>query len=84
MITKLTEKIKSQKNEQVVQFNFKEKYEGIAGTCPDCGDIVSYDHLFYKYICINPECGFEANINRERIISKCVKNLTESKSEKSL
>ena len=69
MLTKLTEKIKSQKSE-TIQFDFKEKYEGIAGCCPDCNSIVSYDVLFHKYVCINPECGFEANINRERIVRK--------------
>ena len=69
MLTKLTEKIKSQKSE-TIQFDFKEKYEGIAGHCPDCGDIVSYNSFFLRYFCANVECDFEANINRERIVKK--------------
>ena len=68
MIKQLTQKLKEQK--QSIQFDFKERYEGIAGTCPDCGDIVSYNSYFHIYFCANVECGFEANINRERIIKK--------------
>ena len=73
MIKKLTEKLEQQKQE-TVKFDFKEKYEGIAGSCPDCGSIVTYDCIFHRYVCLNPECGFEANICRERIIHKRLKN----------
>ena len=73
MIKKLTEKIKEQKTESI-QYNFKEKHEGIAGTCPDCGSIVSYNSFFHRYVCINLECEFEADIKRERVVKKLVSN----------
>ena len=73
MIKKLTqqlkeEKLKTQNEEQV--FNFKEKHEGIAGNCPDCGEIVSYNSFFHRYVCANLECEFEADISRRRIVRK--------------
>ena len=81
MIKQLTEKIKDQKKD-TIQYDFKEKHDGIAGTCPDCGSIVTYDIIFYKYVCINSKCGFEANIKRERIIKKRLCNNEETKIEK--
>ena len=81
MIKQLTEKIKDQKKEPI-QYNFKEKHEGIAGQCPDCGDIVTYNSFFLRYVCANPECEFEANIKRERIIPKRINSQT-TKTEQS-
>ncbi len=78
MIKQLTEKLKQEK-EQSLQYDFKEKYEGIAGCCPDCGDIVSYNSFFLRYFCANVECGFEANINRERIVRKKTNNQLDQK-----
>ena len=73
MISKLTAIKSNQKNESE-HFNFKEKYEGIAGECPDCKSIVTYDCIFSKYVCLNPECEFQADISRRRIIrNKSVK-----------
>lgn len=66
MIKKLTEKIKLQKGE-LVRYDFVAKCTGVAGFCPDCGEIVSFVAELKKYICINPDCDFEADINRERI-----------------
>lgn len=82
MIKKLIEKTTKTENEPV-QYDFKEKYEGIAGTCPDCGDIVYYDSVFYKYVCVNLDCGFEANIKRQRKTKNNSSN-SEIKTEKSL
>ena len=82
MITKLIKKFNTKANE-TERFDFKEKYEGIAGTCPDCGSIVTYDILFHKYICINQDCGFEANINRERIMKRISKQ-SEQTSEQTI
>ena len=66
MIKKLTEKIKLQKGE-LIRYDFVEKCTSVAGFCPDCGEVVSFVAEIKKYICINPDCDFEANINRERI-----------------
>ena len=82
MIKKLTQKLKE--NKFTTQFDFKEKHEGIAGFCPDCGNIVSYDSYFHRYVCINLECDFEANINRERIIHKRLNNNQITKTEQTL
>jgi len=73
MINKLIQQIKEEKQKQQNEeqiFNFKEKHEGIAGNCPDCGDIVSYNSFFHRYICANVECEFEADISRKRIVKK--------------
>ena len=81
MIKQLTEKLKQEKN-QSMQYDFKEKYEGIAGCCPDCNSIVSYNSFFMRYTCINPECNFEADISKKRIVKKplTLAQQTESKS----
>lgn len=66
MIKKLTEKIKLQKGE-LVKYDFLEKCTGVAGFCPDCGEVVLFIKELNRYICLNPDCDFEADINRERV-----------------
>ena len=63
MIKTLTKKIEKQKE----NFNFKEKNTGVAGICPDCKGIVSFNSYNQRYECTTKECCFEANLNKERI-----------------
>ena len=62
MIKRLTEKL--QKENQV--YNFKQT-NGVAGICPDCGGIVSFNSYHQRYQCSHVDCCFEANIKRERV-----------------
>ncbi len=77
MIKKLTEKIKMEKG-RLIQYDFKIKHEGVAGFCPDCNGVVTYINYSHTYLCLNPDCSFEADINRERIShTGCVQNSPE-------
>ena len=60
MIKILTEKIKQQKE----NYNFKEKDNGVAGICPDCKGIVTFNSYHQRYQCTTKNCCFEANIKR--------------------
>lgn len=66
MITKLIEKLKMEKTE-IQSFNFKEKCTGVAGICPDCGGIVSFNSYHGRYECKHIECCFMANEKGKRI-----------------
>ena len=61
LITKILAK------EEVVVYSFKDKDTGIAGICPDCGGIISFNSYFKRYQCKNKKCYFEANIKKERV-----------------
>ena len=60
MIKKLAEK--KQKENQT--YNFKQT-NGVAGICPDCGGIVSFNSYHQRYECSHTNCCFEANIKME-------------------
>lgn len=45
---------------------FKERDTSIAGICPDCGSIVSYNSYHKHYECNNKNCCFVANEKGER------------------
>lgn len=62
MLKKLTQKLKT-KNEI---YNFKQT-NGVAGICPDCGGIVSFNSYHQRYQCSQSECCFEANVKMERV-----------------
>ena len=83
MIKNLTEKLKLKKGE-LVTYDFEDKCTGVAGFCPDCDGIVSYVSYFQRYMCMNPECCFEANIKKERVWDnvKREENLQKRKNEK--
>ena len=66
MIKQLTEKIKRTKGE-LITYDFEEKCTGVAGFCPDCKSVVSFVPAMESYLCLNPECTFEANKDRERV-----------------
>ena len=62
MIKKLTEKLQQEK--QI--YNFKQT-NGVAGVCPECGGIVSFNSYHQRYQCTHKDCCFEANIKKERV-----------------
>lgn len=62
MIRKLTEKLQTAK--QI--YNFQQT-NGVAGICPDCGGIVSFNSYHQRYQCLKSDCCFEANIKKERV-----------------
>ena len=61
LIKKTTQKLNKTK------YSFKEKNAGIAGICPDCKSIVSFNSYHQIYECLSNECCFEANLKGERI-----------------
>ena len=61
MITKLTQKLKEEKQTH----NFRTS--GFAGLCPDCGHIMEYRSYFQEFNCTASDCAFVANINGERV-----------------
>ncbi len=63
MIKTLTKKLQTQKQ----TYNFKDKNIGVAGICPDCGGIVTFNSYHQRYQCTIKECCFEANIKKERV-----------------
>ena len=62
MIKRLTEKIANQKQ----SYNFKQS-NGVAGICPDCGGIVSFNSYHQRYQCSQVDCCFEADIKKQRV-----------------
>lgn len=64
MIKTLTEKLKEEKQKQV--FKFK-RTNGIAGICPDCGEVITFNYFTKFYECTNKSCLFLANENCERV-----------------
>lgn len=51
----------------LIKYNFKNKCKTVAGFCPDCDSIVSYLNETKTYICLNPDCDFEADSDCIRI-----------------
>ena len=62
MIKRLTAKLKNEKK----IYNF-EQTNGVAGVCPDCGGIVTFNSYHQRYQCSKKECCFEANVEMERV-----------------
>ena len=58
---------KKLKKGELITYNFETKCTGIAGLCPDCDGVVSYVSYFKRYICLNPDCCFEADIEKVRV-----------------
>lgn len=52
---------------KTICYNFKTKYTGVAGFCPDCDGVVTFNSYFQRYICLEPNCCFEADINKGRV-----------------
>ena len=82
MIKTLTKKIEKQKE----KYKFKEKNIGVAGICPDCKGIVTFNSYHQRYQCTTKECCFEANLNGERVWDNSMRenNLKKIKNEQSL
>ena len=77
LLNKTTKNIK--KNKTIV-YEFKTKCTGVAGFCPDCEGVVTFNSYFQRYICLEPDCNFEADINKERVWdNEKQKNLLEEK-----
>ena len=66
MINKLTEKIKQEKG-RLIKHNFENERSAVAGFCPECEGIVSFVSEIQHYICLNPDCDFEADVNGEQV-----------------
>ena len=52
---------------ETIHYNFKTKDNGVAGICPDCKGIVSFNSYHQRYQCTTKECCFEANLKKERV-----------------
>ena len=64
----LTKTAKNKNNiKKTVVYEFETKRTGVAGFCPDCDGVVTYNSYFQRYICLNPDCCFEADVNKERV-----------------
>ena len=48
-------------------YNFKSKCTGIAGICPDCNSIVTWNSYHSRFQCLSSNCCFMANEKGERI-----------------
>lgn len=48
-------------------YNFKTKDNGVAGICPDCKGIVTFNSYHQRYQCTSKDCCFEANLKKERV-----------------
>ena len=65
------------------QLNLNTKDIGVAGVCPDCGGIISFNSYHQRYQCMNKNCCLEANIKKERVWDndKREENLKQIKNE---
>lgn len=63
MSTLITEMIKQKQT----TYNFKPKCTGVAGICPDCENIVSWNSYHSRFECLSNRCCFMANAKCERI-----------------
>jgi len=52
---------------ETIHYDFKTKNNGVAGICPDCKGIVSFNSYHQRYQCTTKECCFEANLKKERV-----------------
>ena len=68
------------------QYNFKTRNNGVAGICPDCNGIVTFNSYHQRYQCSSKDCCFEANLKKERVWdnSKREENLKILKNDLSL
>lgn len=66
LLNKSVNKNKRPKGE-LIKYNFITKCTGIAGFCPDCDGVVTFSSYFQRYICLEPDCCFEADINKVRV-----------------
>ena len=82
MIKTLTKKLQDQKQ----TYNFKDKDIGVAGICPDCGGIVTFNSYHQRYQCSTKECCFEANLKGARVWDNLMRdeNIKKMKTEQSL
>lgn len=53
--------------EEQKTYTFKKRCNGIAGICPDCKDIVSWNSYHSRFECLSNTCCFMANEKGERI-----------------
>ncbi len=63
MGTLIKEMIKKEKQ----TYTFKERCTGVAGFCPDCESIVSWNSYHNRFQCMSNDCCFETNEKGERI-----------------
>ena len=63
----LLNKLNKIKKGELITYDFKTKCTGIAGFCPDCNGVVTFSSYFQRYICLNPDCCFEADISKARV-----------------
>ena len=61
LITQIIDKEKQK------SYNFKPKDNGIAGICPDCSSIVSWNSYHSRFQCLGKDCCFEADEKGYRI-----------------
>ena len=68
------------------QYNFETRNNGVAGICPDCNGIVTFNSYHQRYQCSSKDCCFEANLKKERVWdnSKREENLKRLKNDLSL
>ena len=53
--------------EKQKSYRFKPKDNGIAGICPDCSSIVSWNSYHSRFQCLGKDCCFEADEKGKRI-----------------
>ena len=49
------------------KYNFKTKDIGVAGICPDCNGIITFNSYHQRYQCTTKDCCFEADIKKEKV-----------------